>query len=910
MNLTPAQTQAVDPGGIGVNQAAIKQMQAMPAPNNNTLGDLINTQGYLFNSPGYNVQNTYISKIDYHPNEKNSIFVRGNLQNDWADNNASNLPQFPGLPPNSVSLANSKGLAAGWTDVISPNLVSTAHYGFTRAGTQNTGVLASNYEWFRGISTPFGTSTGLTRIIPVHLVGEDLSWNHGAHDFRFGGSFRYITNRSQSYANSYSSASSNPSWISGSGNDLAPASLGVSSGFKQNYEYAMAAVLGLEAQGTADYNYLVNGTVLPSGAPVSRDFANKEAEMYAQDTWKVTRQFTVTVGVRMGLEPPVHEVNGQQASTNIPLAAWLGARANYASQGLSQQNAGLIDFIPVGQGSAMYPFHKNFAPRLGLAYSPSGDSGIAKWLFGGPGKSSIRAGAGMYYDLIGQPLAQTFSSTTPGLSQSFSNPANILSSDQLPRYTTFNTVPLAIVPPPPVGGLPLVYPYAAGSSGSFAITNSIDQQLSAPYTINLDLTFGRELGGGFFIQASYVGRLSRHSLLNRDLAMPTNLVDPTSGQTYFDAMSTLMRAIDFQGLTPSTVPQIPFFNNMWRTAAGNGMTPTQVWASDYVTNSATGDASNTLNNADNAANCVNGGPTTFKSTGAVSHIACGILGPWSVFNPQFSALSAWSSIGLGSYNAMQWTIRKRYSYGLQFDLNYTWSKSIDLGSAQENAGSFSGFVQNAFNPSQMRTVSNYDTTEQVNAYGVYELPFGRGRRLGGNMNKILDAFVGGWQISGNYRQTSGLPLTVGNGQRWPTDWNVSDNATPIGPVPVSVTNNATGIKGGGPNLFSNPSAVVSAPGEPVGQYGDFIETLAGQSGLRNNLRGPGFFNIDAGVYKTFTMPYSEHHKLQLRWETYNATNSVRFSAPALVDNSASNFGKFASTLTSPRQMQIAARYTW
>ena len=114
------------------------------------------------------------------------------------------------------------------------------------------------------------------------------------------------------------------------------------------------------------------------------------------------------------------------------------------------------------------------------------------------------------------------------------------------------------------------------------------------------------------------------------------------------------------------------------------MTPTQVWASDYITNSATGDATNTLNNADNASNCINGGPTTFTSKGAVNHIACGIYGPWMVFNPQFSALAAWSSIGMGNYNALQWTIRKRYSFGLQFDINYTWSKSIDLGSAPES----------------------------------------------------------------------------------------------------------------------------------------------------------------------------------------------------------------------------------
>jgi hypothetical protein len=696
---------------------------------------------------------------------------------------------------------------------------------------------------------------------------------------------------------------------------LLPASLGVSSGFKQNYEYAMAAALGLEAQGTADYNYLVNGTVLPFGAPAVRDFVNRETEGYIQDTWKVTRNFTVTAGIRLGLEPPVHEANGQQASTNIPLAAWLGSRAAYANEGLSQQNAGLIDFLPLSEGTAMYPFHKNWAPRLGLAYSPTASSGLSKWLFGGPGKTSIRAGAGMYYDLVGQPLAQAFSSTTPGLSQSFSNPANTLTSAQLPRFTNFFSVPAALVPPPPPGGLPLVYPYAVGQSGSFAITNSIDSQLAAPYTINLDFTVGRELPHGFFLNTSYVGRLSRHSLINRDLAMPTNMVDPASGQTYFQAMTNLMTAIDMNGASVATVPQQPFFNDMWKTAAGNGLTPTQVWASDYINNSATGDATNTLNNADNAGNCSTTG-TKFTSKGTVASpgMGCGIYGPWMLFNPQFSALSAFSSIGKGDYHALQVSLRKRLSMGLQFDVNYTWSKSIDLGSSQENGGSFSGFITNTWDPSQMRAVSSYDTTQQLNAFGTYNIPVGRGRTFGQNMNKIADALVGGWQVTGNWRQTSGLPFTVNDGSRWATDWDISSNSNVLGPVPVSITQNAIssgGIdKGGQPNLFTNPAAIISSPGEPLGQYGLFEEAFAGQSGIRDNIRGPGLFNIDAGLYKTFTMPYSEHHKLTIRWETFNVTNAVVFSGASLTNNSSTLFGRFSSDLTSPRQMQFAGRYTW
>ena len=907
----PSQIQQIDPGAIGVNPAALKALQAFPVGNNNSIGDGLNSTGFTFNAPGHSVQNTYIAKFDYHLNDNHSLFVRGNLQNDSADNGTSNAPQFPGLPANSVSLANSKGLAAGWTGVIKPTLVSTFRYGLTRAGTQNTGVLTGNYEWFRGYDTPYGTSTGLSRIVPVHTFSEDLSWNHGAHDVRFGVVARMISNSSLSYGHSFSSASSNPSWLKGSGSDLAPASLGLSKGDTQSFQYGMGALLGLEVQGNANYNYLVDGTLVTPGLPVARDFVNHEGEFYVQDTWKVTRNFTVTGGIRLSLAPPVYEANGQQASTNIPLGDWLSKRAILADQGLSQTGAGLVTFIPVGQGRPMYPYHKNWAPRLGLAYSPNADSGLSKFLFGGPGRTSIRAGAGMYYDVIGQPLAQLFNSTAFGLASSLTSPPNILSTAQAPRYTSFYSVPGAIVPAAPAGGLPRTYP--TSGAGSFAITNSIDDNLRAPYTINLDFSIGRDLGHGFFVQGSYVGRLSRRSLVQQDLAMPTNLRDPKSGQTYFQAMSQLATLLDLQGVKIQDLPKIPFFENMWSHAAGNGLTATQVWANDYLHNSNPGDFSNTLNNADNAANC-NAGSTLFNAQGNVDAMACGDQGPFMIFNPQFSALAAYSSIGIGDYHAMQWTVRKRLG-GLLFDLNYTWSKSIDLGSTGEagaswnpTGASYSGFIQNTWNPSQMRAVSSYDTTHQVNAYGAYQIPIGRGMKYGSGMNKLLDALIGGWQVSGTFRATSGLPFSMGNGQRWPTNWEVSDIATPNGqPLPAVVSTGNSNQ--GSPNLWQDPKAA----------FATFQETLPGQSGSRNTMRGNGFFDIDTGLYKTFTMPYSEHHHLTVRWESYNVTNTVRFDPTCGASSygtgcgntlSSSSFGKLTTQLGTPRQMQFAARYTW
>lgn len=910
--LLPADIKAIDPSGIGINQAALKMLQGFPVGNSSAAGDGVNTTGFLFNAPTHSDQNTYIARLDYNIDSagKHTIFARGNLQND----SRNGTPQFPGQVPNSVTLANNKGLAAGYTAVLTPSMVATTRYGFTRAGGETTGILASTYEWFRGFDTPYGTSTGLARIVPVHTIGQDLSWNKGAHSLHFGATVRLISNQSNSYRHSFSSASSNPSWIKGTGSDFTPASLNIAKSDNTSYQYAMAAVLGLESQGTADYNYKTDGSLIPVGAPVARDFVNHEGDLYAQDTWKATRNFTVTAGLRYSLAPAVYEANGQQVSSNIPFQTFMNTRESLAEQGLSQMGAGIISFVAGNSagGRPLYPEHKNWSPRLGLAYSPKAEGGLSKFLFGGSGKTSIRAGAGMYYDEMGQPLAQTINANAFGLATTLTTPPNVLSTVQLPRFTTFYTVPSAIVPAAGPSGLGA--PYPTSGAGSFAITSSLDDKLKAPYTMNLNFSIGRDFSHGFFVQVSYVGRLSRNSLTDRDMAAYTNLKDPKSGQTFYEAMHQLAVAMDFQGVSIANLPKIPFFEDMWPAAAGHGLTSTQVWAKDYYDNYTQGDFSDVLNDFDNAANC-NVGSTIFSSSGGINAAACGVQGPWMMFNPQFSALAAWSSIGKGDYHAMQWTVRKSFSNGLQFDLNYTWSKSIDLGSAQESGAgtgnsNFTGdqdFVQNAWNPSQMRGVSAYDTTHQINGFMMYELPVGRGRKFGSQMAKALDAVVGGWRISLGYRQTSGFPTSTINGQRWPTDWEDDAMGTPNGQPqpPVTSNKNAPGPQSGvagGPNLWSNPAAA----------YAAYTETMAGETGSRNTIRGMGIFNIDSGVSKTFNMPWSEKQKIQIRWETFNLTNTVEFdpnnSNTSLT--SPSTFGQLLGQFGSPRQMQFAGRFTW
>jgi Carboxypeptidase regulatory-like domain len=888
----------VDPLGVGVDPAVLNILKQYPVGNDPALGDGLNTTGYLFIAPQHSKQDTYTAKLDYNIDNagKHTLFWRGTLQND----HSAGTPQFPGAQPNAVTLANNKGMASGWTGVFKPNLVSTFHYGFTRQGGEQTGILANSPVTFRGIDAIYGTSTASKRFVPVHTASEDLDWNHGSHDFRFGGSALIISNQSVNFSKAYNSATTNASVLNGSGNDLIPASISVSSGDKTTYEYNVAALLGILTSATGNYNYKTDGTVIPTGSPVSRNYVNREGELYAQDSWRIKNNLTLTYGVRLSIMPPVREANGQQITTNIPIGTWMDTRGALGNQGLSDQGAGVISYLIAGR--PYYPQHNDWAPRLAMAYSPRGTSGISKFLFGSS-KTSIRMGAGMYYDLVGQPLANFISGNSFGLSTSLSTPPNVYTSAQLPRFTGFYDIPAApnaplFLQPAPPAGFPASYP------NSFAIASSLDDQMKAPYTMNLDFSIGRDVGHGFFVQGSYVGRLSRHNLVERDLAMPTNLKDPKSGQTYFQAMTQLATQIDFNHVSIANLPKIPFFENMWATAAGNGNTATQAIALDYTTRSNPGDFTNVLSDMDNGQNC---GPTSvYKASGALSKLACGVLGPYSMWSSQYSALNTWSSLGSGAYHAMQWTLEKRLSATLSFTLNYTFSKSMDIGSRAESSGSYStDFMINSWNAQQLRAVSRYDALHQANAYLVWQLPFGRGKAFGSGMNKILDAVVGGWELTGTWRQTSGLPFSVSDGSRWATDWELSSFATPNGnPIPAVVSaHNAPAISGpGGPNLWTNPSAALAG----------FSETMAGQTGSRNSLRGDGYFNIDSGLYKTFTMPYNEHHKLQFRWEAYNVTNTIRFdpNSANLSLTSTAKFGQLTGQLGSPRQMEFALRYSF
>jgi hypothetical protein len=241
------------------------------------------------------------------------------------------------------------------------------------------------------------------------------------------------------------------------------------------------------------------------------------------------------------------------------------------------------------------------------------------------------------------------------------------------------------------------------------------------------------------------------------------------------------------------------------------------------------------------------------------------------------------------------------SSGLQFDINYTYSKSIDLGSNAERINEFEGagfFSQiiNSWAPNQMRAVSDFDMKHQINANWVYELPFGRGRRFGGGANKLVDAILGGWGVSGIFHWTSGLPFSMSSGAGWSTNWEWEGASVQTGPTgKIGVFRDASG----NPNMFQNPDTAINA----------FRFPYPGESGQRNSLRGPGYLELDSGLFKSWTI--TEQQRLKFAWEAFNVTNTPRFDAAQGAYNfglTFGNFGSYTNTLSLPRVMQFSLRY--
>ena len=890
--LTPAQVTALDPKGVGGDAALLSFINSRyPHANDLTAGDGVNTGGFRFNAPSKRADNTYTTRLDWNPTSKQKVLGRFNiarrLQTDTVNSVAA---QFPGDPETAQIVVQDYSWVAGHTWTLSPTLVNQAIVGVSRSGllfpTNFKPSFPNSFTFGMGLSAPFAGISDQDRFVLVPTIRDDVTWIKGAHSFEFGGSMKPIDSKS-GLVNDFNFPTVGLGGLLASlDSSLRPATIGSGTARSGNYDSAFTFLLGRYAQIATNFNYDVSGTAFAPGTGKHRDYKYNETELYFQDNWRIRNNLTLNFGVRYHLYPAPYEKDGFQAAQDVDMRNLFNTRLRNAPAGISGTSAEpLLRYDLVGKGNNARSLYEtdlnNFAPRFGFAYSPSFKSGFLGKLFG-DGRTSIRGGGSVIYDRPGgaitfiQDQVSYLFDNSATTQFAASSPTSALLNN--PRFASISTLPVNNVAPiithPSTPFVDAGEPFGL-ATGEF--NYAVDQLFRIPYSIQYSFGFQREMPGNFILEATYVGRQSRKLFSQADVAQSLNFKDPASGQLMLDAFNRLQAQVQ-AGLTGGAITPQPWFENQMfpggtALMAGNGT------LRQFVLRGDTSDAIFLL-------------------------FANGLLDPNVGMSAQFGTNIYISNQGASSYDGLLVSLRKRFSQGLQFDFNYTMSHAIDNGSSIVNTVA-GGLVCDLTNLRVCRGNSDFDIRHLVNANFIYELPFGRGKMFGGGVPGWVNQIIGGWEYTGIFTARSGVPFSTTT-TAFPVGFNFNSPAAYNNTNVAALQGSIHDASNGTIQFFANPTTVFD-PANPTAGVIRFPHH--GEIGNRNVFRGPGFWNLDTALLKTFKMPWSESQTLQVRWESFNLFNHNSFALPA-VGITGTTFGTITASSSAPREMQFALRYSF
>jgi hypothetical protein len=889
--LNSAQVAALDPRGVGFDSALLSLInQRYPAPNDlsGAYGDTINTAGYRFNAPFPYVEDDYVQRVDYTLNSKMKLFGVGHFTR---TNGTQNAIQFPGDPETYPFLDQSYSWVVGHTWAISNTKVNQAYYGETYedydfANTYNpTGI--TQYGTFGGDGTggailtgPYGSAINAqSRTFPIPMVRDDFNWEKGEHSLTFGGSFKWVSPNNDTILDYNSPTIGLGGYMPSLNPSLRPADIG-SGNAVPLYDSAFALALAPYTAVGSTYNYNSQGAAVPQGTGAVRDYRYYETELYVGDTWKVTPSLTLSYGLRWQNYTVPYERNGlesvdqfgSESAQNSTFNNYFGARTAQSQAGISGNLAVPLFSYSLGGKANHAPslYHtdnRNFAPRFAFAYNPSFDR-----------KSVFNGGMGIIYDhtVVNAVLYQQTQYSylfQAGVTQPLGVPGDpnaTLLTDQ--RFNGLNNPP---APPAAPAITKPFYPFVAGM-GSNAVPNGlanglafneiVDPSLRTPYSTQFNFGWQHEFPQGYILRTTYVGRLGRRLLAQADSDQLIDFPDKASGQLMSKAFANISQQLR-AGVNPLNVTAQPWYEDVLPPGAGVSY----------------GYPSNTALVAAFLATYVQRGDFA-DTTQALS--GAGLLPPNVGMAAQFSENTFYTNKGFSSYNGLLTTLHKNVGYGLQFDINYTWSHSIDNVSVTANTVAFGGygFICDVLRPRECRGNSDFDVTNYLNGNFIYDLPFGRGKSFAGSAPRWLDEAIGGWKVSGLPSWHTGLAYFAA-ANAFVAGYANDAPAILVGSI-ADLRTHINGGKGGTLYAYTNP----------LQANADYVGPLGFQIGSRNNLRGPGYFDMDLGVGKAFAV-YSERVKLKFRADAFNAFNHPNFSTPSTdITDSSVQFGVISSTV--------------
>ncbi len=748
-SINAGQVAGYDPQGIGFSQPMVQLLGGRyPSPNDFTgdKGDLLNTAGYRFNAPTPWNENNYVGRVDLNLWQNHHFFGRVTYNRTNAVNNPV---QFPGDPETSPYLDDSHAWVVGWDWTIGKNKVNSLIWGDTVAklgfpviyNPQGVNLYSWDGDPTGGsfldalYTSPAGAQA---RYFPIPVVRDDFHWDKGRHNFAFGGTFKYPSPQYSIYSDFNGPnvglgggitglTDGDPSW------KFRPDDLDRDQTSLTIYDSALVFGLGRFASAGATYNYDASGNVLAQGTGLQTHYHYYETEVYFLDTWKLTPSFTFTYGLRYQNYTVPYEVHGIQSVQSE--AFW-----NYMDARIAQSAAGVggADSLPGGSsttvpyisynlggkanhGPAYFsPSNLNFAPRVAFAWTPTSDR-----------KLVINGGGGIVYDqsivnaILGEQSRYSYLFQSGG-TKNYGLPGDAVHSAayypllENPRFTALNS-------PPPLPSAPAISqpytpfvgpqdPNCGGVSGPCGLSNggafnvSVDRYLPTPYNIVFNLGMQQELKDGFLLRLGYVGRLGRRLLAQADAEQLIDFPDKTSGQNLSQAIANLTTWLrQNPNADPTTAPPQPWFEHVLSQAVA-GQSNTGYVASQCAPYPARGDVADSVQ-------CM--------SFYGLLPANVGMAG-------QLSENTFFTDMGFSAYNGFLVTLHKNPTHGLQFDVNYTWSHSIDNVSLVANSYAYGGygFICDVLRPRLCRGNSDFDVTNYLTGNFLYELPFGRGRDFG------------------------------------------------------------------------------------------------------------------------------------------------------------------------------------
>lgn len=880
-------------------------------------GDVNNISCLVFNEKGLNNQDRYTVRMDQQIGQKNSvqfIWNRSNF-NTSPDFLNGNQPPFIGAPWSGGQISSREDFVWAWDTTISPTMTNEVRIGYQHAPVQfaygyNFANTGGNQVAYATVTSPIMTSTNFPqgRNSPVQQYIDSYAWVKGTHQFRFGGEYRRDLATDYLYNTVY------PRVLIGAGTNLNAAnpdnlSTATLPGISPAELTLAQAVFGNDTGLLGSISQGFNHTSPTSGyvpnVPEQYTPIQQNMAFYAQDSWKVRSNLTVQYGVRWEYQGPYDARNGLVLLPQQNLAGLFGPTpitgspvANLLQPG--NVNAATDTLLTLQGGSNGKPVTKrdlnNFGPFAGIAYTPFGD-----------GKTVIRAHFAQHYVQDGFTFYTGATTTNTGLFSTFANstPTGVFTPTGLPLPS----------PPSGAGGFPVSQVSNWLASGGTANLINYDPNLVTPYVLDWGLGIQRELVKKYTMEVRYVGNhavkqyrnwnvneldLNNNGLLNEFLNAQNNLnINLSQGVKGSFADNNYPGQV--------TTPILDkLFAGVANTAAYG--------SSGFITNL-------NQNNIQSMFNTIRTSPTyrtnVMGATGTGA--ANGLPLNFFVANPWAANAAYVNNAGWSMYDGLEVEVKRTYANGFFLLANYSFSKVLADTTFAESQNSSQNY-QSLQNTRLDKFVAAINVTHSFTMTTSYPLPFGHGRRFGANMNRLSDAVLGGWVLSGLTHWSTGSPLTI-NSNRFTTGSGISNTPVLMNMTVQQLKNNigvyrtGNGVYYINPNLglFTIKGTASTANICTAGQTTPcFAEPAPGQYGNLpfDGFSGPHFFDQDLSMAKETRL--WERLTFRIALEAFDVFNNANFAynttaGTGNLSTDSTTFGQLTSTFDTARGGGVTSR---